>query len=648
MSYKISIILPVFNVENYIRDSLDSIIKQTIGLDNLEVIMINDCSSDKSGEIIDEYASKYENFNAIHLTKNSGAAGKPRNIGIKKANGEYLMFLDPDDSYVDDACEKLYKKIVEEDVDIVFGRYNYIFENSKHPSYSPFGDIAEINLKTIDEDPRLFITPPSVWTKIFKRSFIENNKIEFPEGIPGQDLTFIVHAFLKAKGIIYLNNYFACNYNRIRDSKGDVSISRNKNKKNLMGTAQAYSETFNILKKSEKEDYFPFIFKGHLEFWTEGFIEGDLNSSEKMELLKEIGFLFEEFRKHDGKTNKDYLIPLFNAIVNNEYDKAIVLSGILNDFKVQLDTLNALKKEVNELRTFSGYLNYKTKNLSSRFKNNLKRYIMKFKSVYIELHRFYPGLDYTKLTIIIPYRKTNDPDREINLDITLRYLREIGIPNIIISEHSDVSTEDFLLKTYGNLFQSFKVVFNNAHGDLFNKSKAINAGVNEAFTPYITILDIDCLTKKKNMNIALALLEKGCDVVHPFNKRVTDIVDKEEFIKKYDFKTVKSAEQRRLWADGGIVLWNKHSFVSIGMSNEYFSGWGGEDNEIMLRADLCQLKQHRIDDTLYHLYHYRPQKRTRNNANQLEKIRKMKNKDFCIKAVNEWPWVIEAKKKFSY
>jgi len=249
------------------------------------------------------------------------------------------------------------------------------------------------------------------------------------------------------------------------------------------------------------------------------------------------------------------------------------------------------------------------------------------------------------LTIIVPYRKTMDPEREENLDITLGYWSKTGIPNLVVSEHSDAPTKN--LDTYTNLFESFQVVFTNANGGSFSQAKAINAGVIEANTPYIVLLDSDCLTKKKNINTSLSLLNKGYDVVHPFNRKVTDIVDKTTFKERYDFKIVKSRPQKRRWADGGIVFWNKHSFVVIGMANEYFTGWGGEDNEVMMRADLLNLKQYRIKDTLYHLYHYRPQKTTQKNIEQLQRMQHM-TKYSCIQEINKWPWVTDAKKKFSY
>ena len=373
MEYKISIIIPVFNVEKYIKEALESIIRQTIGLENLEVIMVNDCSTDKSGEIMDEYDSIYDNFIAVHLPENSGAAGKPRNVGIEKATGEYLMFLDPDDYYVDNACETLYDKIVREEVDIVFGRYHYVINDNKtdKKSFSPFGDQNEIKLDSVKEDTRLFTVAPSIWTKIVKRNFIQDNKITFPEGIPGQDAIFVVHTFLKAHGIIYLNNYFPSNY-RIRDLDGDTSISRSKSKKNLVGMAKAYYNIFDILKDNKKEEYFPVIFSGNLQFWTENFILSDAKHHEKREILENAGPLFEEFKKYGTCPDKKYLIYLFNCIADKEYDKAILIAEIFSDFikkQKQLENkLDTRKKQVSELQTTSGWFKYKTRNIYYRLK----------------------------------------------------------------------------------------------------------------------------------------------------------------------------------------------------------------------------------------------------------------------------------------
>jgi uncharacterized protein (UPF0335 family) len=300
-------------------------------------------------------------------------------------------------------------------------------------------------------------------------------------------------------------------------------------------------------------------------------------------------------------------------------------------------TYQALELEKEHLETQVEKLNERVSNLEMVI-NNLKAETRSLKEIYLDIVPV--PQDYTKLTVIVPYRKTNDPEREENVDITLSYLSKIGIKNLIISEHANKTSKNFLLEKYEHLFDSFRVIFSKADENLFNKAHAINQGVIASKTPYFAIVDIDCLTKKKNIDMALYLLDKGFEVVHPFNRIIKDIIDKEKFVEKYNFQEIESPLQYRDWADGGIVFWNKNAFIGIGMKNEYFSGWGGEDNEIILRANLCQLKQVRIDDILYHLYHDRPQIRTKNNVEQTIKIEQIKTKEDLLNEINKWPWVV--------
>ena len=127
--FKISIIVPVYNGEKYLPITLDSIREQTIGIENLEIIIADDCSTDRTPEIIEEFKERIngqthkETVKSIRLNENMGGAYGPRNLALDYANGEYLMFLDSDDTYPKDACETLYNKINEYDCDISFGRY---------------------------------------------------------------------------------------------------------------------------------------------------------------------------------------------------------------------------------------------------------------------------------------------------------------------------------------------------------------------------------------------------------------------------------------------------------------------------------------------------------------------------------------------
>lgn len=177
--YKISIIVPVFNAENFLRRTLGSIVNQSIGIDNLEVIIINDSSTDKSKEIIEEYSNMYDNFYGYHLKKNTGSPSIPRNIGIKKASADYIMFLDQDDTYEETICEVLFNKITQTKANIVKCTRASCFDGRKEPDFYFNEDIEEVELTSQDE-PIRFV---SIWNGIHQKSFLIKNNIYFPDSL---------------------------------------------------------------------------------------------------------------------------------------------------------------------------------------------------------------------------------------------------------------------------------------------------------------------------------------------------------------------------------------------------------------------------------------------------------------------------------
>ncbi|MDI9435216.1 MAG: galactosyltransferase-related protein [Euryarchaeota archaeon] len=327
-------------------------------------------------------------------------------------------------------------------------------------------------------------------------------------------------------------------------------------------------------------------------------------------------------------------------MIKEQIKKQIKKTGTYQSVEIENEKLrnhiNNLQNHTNNIKSSMDKLKNENSDLK-RLINNLKAENTSLKELYLETN--ISSQNYNNLTVIMPFRKTNDYEREENLDIMLKYLFKIGIKNLIIPEHADESYKDYLINNYGKFFNSFEVIFTYANGGLFNKAHAINKGVTSSTTPYFAIVDMDCLTEKKNFDMAIYLLERGFEVVHPFNRIVQDIIDKESFKKNFDFRQVKTTIQYRDWADGGIVFWNKSAFIDIGMKNEYFSGWGGEDNEIIIRANLFGLKQIRLDETLYHLYHPRPQIRTKNNVEQMEKILKIQSKEELLHEISKWPWI---------
>ena len=122
---KVSVIIPVYNVEKYLRQCLDSVVNQT--LEDIEIICVNDCSPDNSLSILKEYANKDNRIKIIDLKENVGP-GIAKNKALDIANGEYIMLLDPDDWYEPDACKLAYNQIKKNNNDWVTFGYNKYFE----------------------------------------------------------------------------------------------------------------------------------------------------------------------------------------------------------------------------------------------------------------------------------------------------------------------------------------------------------------------------------------------------------------------------------------------------------------------------------------------------------------------------------------
>lgn len=336
MNDKISIILPIFNVGPHLRKGIDSLLNQSIGKENLEIIMVDDCSTDGSGDIIDEYADKYDSCIAIHLEENTGSANGPRNRGIEESTGNYVMFLDPDDSYTKDACKTLLEASKKYSSDISFGRFRRIYTQKKitQKSYSPYLDdlkthypdekfyeanplnvsdeawerifkkivygrdiiatyeernneIDTIYVEKIEDEPDLLKVPPSVWTKLYKRELVED--IRFPHFISGDDMAFNVETLLKANGIVFLNNFLCYDY-YIRDFEDDKSITNNVNVRLLKDLMDSYIYCRKLTEGYSTEIQNTCV-NPHLLYWTSTWKGSKFTKNENRELLEKVNYL---------------------------------------------------------------------------------------------------------------------------------------------------------------------------------------------------------------------------------------------------------------------------------------------------------------------------------------------------------------------
>lgn len=192
MSDKISIIVPVYNVEKYLPRCIDSILAQTYK--NIEVILVDDGSPDKCGAICDEYAKKDKCIKVIH--KKNGGLSDARNAGINAAMGEYIGFVDSDDYIVPDMYEKLYNAIVKTNSDIAISNFLYVDEmgneigqNNNLPIYDDVLSGRQILGEKMVEDKFWYWVV--AWNKLYKKSIFDD--IRYPIGKIHED-EFIIHS----------------------------------------------------------------------------------------------------------------------------------------------------------------------------------------------------------------------------------------------------------------------------------------------------------------------------------------------------------------------------------------------------------------------------------------------------------------------
>lgn len=195
---KVSVVVPIYNVEKYLPRCVDSLINQTFS--NYEIILVNDASPDNCASIIDDYVSKYPD-KVIGLTKQNGGLSDARNYGLYHAKGEYIAFIDSDD-YVDKTfIEKMYNKAIETQAEIVVCGYYGVDEVKNTSRWLQEGNI-EMYDSTLDETPELIhYNAPYAWNKFYKRSLFIDNNIEFPKGWIWEDIPTIYPLLVCANDI---------------------------------------------------------------------------------------------------------------------------------------------------------------------------------------------------------------------------------------------------------------------------------------------------------------------------------------------------------------------------------------------------------------------------------------------------------------
>ena len=195
----VSIVIPVYNAENYLRECVDSIISQDYK--NIEVILIDDGSTDTSSQICDEYDKKYNRINVIHK-KNEGVS-TARNVGIEESNGKWITFVDADDWIEKDYVSYLYKNGEQNNSEISLTTFpNKVSQENKKYNKLTIDNIQLLSGKDAAKMMLYYKIVISSWNKMFNRNFLRRNNIKFDETMSyGEGFDFVINSMIHANNV---------------------------------------------------------------------------------------------------------------------------------------------------------------------------------------------------------------------------------------------------------------------------------------------------------------------------------------------------------------------------------------------------------------------------------------------------------------
>ena len=237
---KYSIIVPFYNVRDYIIECAESIYNQKY--EDFEVIFVDDGSPDDSKKILKKYIKKINDKRFKIITKENGGQGSARNLGLKKCKGKYVLFLDSDDFLELNACEKMFEKAEKDKLDIVICDYYRYFDNGNKEEVK----LPNFKNSSLKDNTDIICEHLSPWAKIYRTDLIKNNNIKFVENLKYEDAPFVIEALDCAKKIGKVNlplNYYVIHEKSettVRDEKVfdiiqiiDIIRKYTKNKKYL-------------------------------------------------------------------------------------------------------------------------------------------------------------------------------------------------------------------------------------------------------------------------------------------------------------------------------------------------------------------------------------------------------------------------------
>lgn len=314
----ISVIMPVYNVSNFLQNAINSIKEQT--LEDIEVICVNDGSTDNSLEILNEIRKDFENL--IIINQENAGPGIARNTGIENAEGEYIAFLDADDIFLDEnALEKMYTIAKENDADLVCGNLKWINQDYSLDKYYDFVNTKyAYSFKEEVLTTKEYGTPFAFYKNIFKKELLDSHNIRFPNMRAGEDPIFLANVLISTDKC-YMVPVDLYGYNHSIGGGVNEKIDSYDKKYSYI---THFKEIFDILKNNN--------FESTLSSYKDEFVRYYLiysNNLQDKEILEIIRQKFNNFEDYFDKNDFGYFV--MDYIINQTNDES---SESLDEYKL--------------------------------------------------------------------------------------------------------------------------------------------------------------------------------------------------------------------------------------------------------------------------------------------------------------------------
>ena len=323
---KISVIVPIYNAEKYIEETIKSLLEQT--LKEIEIILVNDGSKDSSLDICEKMKKKDSRIKIIN--KQNGGLADSRNAGMNISSGKYTMFLDADDLFEKDTCEWMYNKIEKHGADYVIGNYQMMDNDGKRwkkPAWNA-GEDEDLRLEKNDYEKSFFVMNSTAWNKIYRTEFLRKNDITFKVPSPSEDDYFTSLCYIKAEKGCYTSKVMYLYRNSPNSLSKDCSL------KYFKGINYAYKMIYQTFKENNEINYYRYIYAKKNAYLLCQLIDSEqVSDEEKIQCVKDFEWYFSLNKELKVEIMNEQLRGVMHCIRAKEYDEMINEINQLKEYR---------------------------------------------------------------------------------------------------------------------------------------------------------------------------------------------------------------------------------------------------------------------------------------------------------------------------